>query len=82
MIFFLNKRDFLNSVLAEKGKFEQRQVVNNGASQVNIWEQSVCKEKIASAKALSPELRVSGTWNPQCSELGGRSMLGISGTVW
>lgn len=29
-------QEFLNSVVAEKGKFEQRQVVNNGASQVNI----------------------------------------------
>ena len=33
--------------LPEKGKFEQRQEVNNGASQVNIWEKSVCKEKTA-----------------------------------
>lgn len=29
-------QEFLNSMVAEKGKFEQRQVVNNGASQVNI----------------------------------------------
>lgn len=50
-------QELLNSVVAEKGNFEQIQAVNNGASQVNIWEKSVCKEKIASAKAPSPELR-------------------------